>query len=113
MQVEALCAVMTGCKHRTPKPPPDPVYCSVGMELPRLLLIFQIAVNMSIVKHARELSCLYVNFTGVRNIVLQDLVREVNKTNIKLMLALLPTINYMEVHNLLLCTKICAYSYDN
>ena len=67
LQVEALCAVMTGCKHRQPKPPPDPVYCSIG----------------------------------VRNLVLQDLVREVNKNNIKFMLALLPTVNYQEVCDLL------------
>eukprot|EP00802_Teleaulax_amphioxeia_P007487 Tamp_07493.p1 GENE.Tamp_07493~~Tamp_07493.p1 ORF type:complete len:636 (-),score=154.54 Tamp_07493:192-2099(-) len=72
LQVEALCAVMTGCKHREPKPPPDPVYCSIG----------------------------------VRNLVLQDLVREVNKSNIKLMLALLPTINFQEVCDMLIqCAK--------
>lgn len=97
MQVEALCAVMTGCKHRTPKPPPDPVYCSVGMSILRFAIV-------RFVYHAcrkRMLGlqdvCLWHRDTGVRNLVLQDLVREVNKTNIKQMLALLPSINYMEV----------------
>ena len=72
LQVEALCAVMTGCKHREPKPPPDNVYSSIG----------------------------------VRNLVLQDLVREVNKSNIKLMVALLPVIRYQDVCDLLIqCAK--------
>jgi hypothetical protein len=72
LQVEALCAVMADCKHRDPKPPPDPVYCSVG----------------------------------VRNLVLQDLVREVNKVNIKMMLALLPVVLFQDVCDLLAqCAK--------
>ena len=68
LQVEALSAVMQDCKHRLPKPPPDPVYCAIG----------------------------------VRNLVLQDLVREVNKTNIKMMFAYFPKINYQDACDLVI-----------